>query len=144
MQSQRNSWVLCKNDFTSLITTQTQCQHYLSYYCYEPEFDQIKGKFLGTSKTDSNICPSNICLYPVYLSCYWPNSDQTLNIDSFAHHYQMPAVTVTFIQATYGRNLPRSTSLLAKCHQITCKADVLLGSFFQRNAQILLRSFNER
>ena len=44
----------------------------------------------------------------------------------------------------YGWNLPGSTSLLAECHQIISKADVLLGSFFQRNAQILLRSFNER
>ena len=44
----------------------------------------------------------------------------------------------------YGWNLPGSTSLLAECHQILCKADVLLGSFFQRNAWILLRSFNER
>ena len=44
----------------------------------------------------------------------------------------------------YGWNLPGSTSLLAECHQIMCKADVLLGSFFQKNARILLRSFNER
>ena len=37
-----------------------------------------------------------------------------------------------------------STSLLDECQQILCKADVLLGSFFQRNARILFRSFNER
>ena len=34
-----------------------------------------------------------------------------------------------------GWNLPGSTSLLAECHQIMCKADILLGSFFQRNPQ---------
>ena len=45
---------------------------------------------------------------------------------------------------TGGWNLPGSTSLLSECHQIMCKADVLLGSFFQRNARILLRSFDER
>ena len=44
----------------------------------------------------------------------------------------------------FGWNLPGSTSLLAECHQIICKADILLGSFFQRNAGILLPSFNER
>ena len=42
----------------------------------------FKGRFLGTSRTESNchrgICPCNICPddncpYQEYLSCYWPN-----------------------------------------------------------------------
>ena len=50
-----------------------------------------------------------------------------------------PPVFDGFPTHPYGWNLPGCTSLLAKlCHQIMCKADVLLGSFFQRNAQILL------
>ena len=53
-------------------------------------------------------------------------------------------VTLGNIFHTYGWNLPGSTEVLAECHQIICKANVLLGSFFQRIAQILLRSFNER
>ena len=28
--------------------------------------------------SQGNICPCNICPYKVYLSCYWPNFDQTL------------------------------------------------------------------
>ena len=46
----------------------------------------LKGSFLGPYLTNSNchgdICPCNICagdIYPyqIYLSCYWPNFDQT-------------------------------------------------------------------
>ena len=49
-------------------------------------WSNFKGRFLGPSWTDSNchvdICPGNIwlgdiCPYQEYLSCYWPNSDQT-------------------------------------------------------------------
>ena len=36
----------------------------------------------------------------------------------------------SFYQPPYGWNLPGSTSLIAECHQIMCKADLLLGSFF--------------
>ena len=46
----------------------------------------FKVRFLETSTTDSNyygdicpcnICPGNICKYQQYLSCYWPDFDQT-------------------------------------------------------------------
>ena len=49
----------------------------------------FKCRFLGTSRTDSNcqgdICPGYICpgdIYPYqeYLSCYWPDFDETLKI----------------------------------------------------------------
>ena len=70
----------------------------------------FKGRLLGTSRTDSNchgdICPRNICtfdiyLYQEYLSCYWPDFDETLNIVSWEHLEQIPTVTVTFGQATF-------------------------------------------
>ena len=46
----------------------------------------FKGRFLWTFRADSNcqgdicpdnICPRNICPYQQYLSCYWPDFDQT-------------------------------------------------------------------
>ena len=46
----------------------------------------FKGRFLGTSRTDSNcygdictvnICPGDICPDQEYLSCNWPDFDQT-------------------------------------------------------------------
>ena len=36
-----------------------------------------------------------------YLSCYWPNFDQTLNVGSWEHLEEIPNVTVTFVQATF-------------------------------------------
>ena len=50
------------------------------------------GSFLGASRTDSkyqvNICPGSIsswdiCPYQEYLSSYWLNFDQTLNVGSW-------------------------------------------------------------
>ena len=42
----------------------------------------FKGRFLWTFRTDSNcqgdICPRDICPYQEYLSCYWPDFDETL------------------------------------------------------------------
>ena len=47
----------------------------------------FKDRFLGTSRADSNcygdicpgnICPRDICPYQEYLSCYWPDFDETL------------------------------------------------------------------
>ena len=35
------------------------------------------------------------------ISCYWPNFDQTLDIGPWEHLQQIPAVTVTFFQATF-------------------------------------------
>ena len=65
----------------------------------------FKGRFLGTSRTDSNcqgdicpcnICPRDICPYQEYLSCYWPDFDETLKVGSWEHLEQIPTVTVTF------------------------------------------------
>ena len=36
-----------------------------------------------------------------YLSCYWPDYDQTLNVGPWEHLQQIPFVTVTFVQATF-------------------------------------------
>ena len=37
-----------------------------------------------------------------YLSCYWPDFDQTLNVGSWEHLEQISTVTVvTFVQATF-------------------------------------------
>ena len=36
-----------------------------------------------------------------YLSCYWPDFDQTLKVGSWEHLEQVPTVTVTFVQATF-------------------------------------------
>ena len=43
----------------------------------------------------------NICPYQEYLSCYWPSFDQNLKIGLLDHSYQMPTITVIFVQATY-------------------------------------------
>ena len=48
-----------------------------------------------------NICPGDVCPYPEFLSCYWPNFDQTLNVGSWEHLLQMPSVMDTFVQATF-------------------------------------------
>ena len=69
----------------------------------------FKGSFLGTSRTDTNyqvnicpgnICPSGICPYQEYLSCYWPNFDETFNVVSWEHLEQIPTIKLTFVQAT--------------------------------------------
>ena len=36
-----------------------------------------------------------------YLSCYWPNLDQTLNKGSWEHIQQITTVTTTFVQAAF-------------------------------------------
>ena len=41
------------------------------------------------------------CPYQEYLSCYWPDFDQTLKEGSWDHLRQIPTVKVTFVQATY-------------------------------------------
>ena len=70
----------------------------------------FKHRFLGTSRIDSNFhsdnCPGNIypgdiCPYQEYLSCYWLNFDETLQIGSWEHLEQIPTVMVTFVQATF-------------------------------------------
>ena len=70
----------------------------------------FKGRILGTSRTDSNchgdICtgnfyPGDICLYQEYLSCYWSDFDQTLNVSPWEHLQLIPTVTVSFVHATF-------------------------------------------
>ena len=36
-----------------------------------------------------------------YLSCYWPDFDETLNEGSWEHLGQIPTVTATFVQTTF-------------------------------------------
>ena len=54
----------------------------------------FKRRFMGLSWTDfnchsnicpGNICPGDICPYQEYLSCYWPDFDQTLKIGSWEY-----------------------------------------------------------
>ena len=70
----------------------------------------FKGWFLWTFRAysncqgdicPSNICPRDICPYQEYLSCYWPDFDETLQVGSWEHLEQIPTVTVTFVQATF-------------------------------------------
>ena len=70
----------------------------------------FKGRFLWTFRTDSNcqgdicphnICPCDICPYQEYLSCYWPDFDETLQVDSWAHLDQISTGIMTFVLATF-------------------------------------------
>ena len=36
-----------------------------------------------------------------YLSCYWPDFDETLKVGSWEHPQQILTVMVTFVQATF-------------------------------------------
>ena len=38
-----------------------------------------------------------------YLSCYWPDFDETLMVGSWEHLEQTLTVTVTFVQATFAQ-----------------------------------------
>ena len=69
----------------------------LTQFCWN-----CKGRFLWTFRTDSNcqgdicrcnICPRDICPYQEYLSCYWPDFDETLQVGSWEHLEQIPTVT---------------------------------------------------
>ena len=70
----------------------------------------FKGRFLWTFRTYSNcqgdicprnICPRDICPYQEYLSCYWPDFDETLQVGSWVHLEQILTVTVTFVKAIF-------------------------------------------
>ena len=70
----------------------------------------FKGRFLGPSLTDykchndscpGNICPGDICPYQEYLSCYWPDFDQTLKVGSLDYLEQISTIAVTFVQVTF-------------------------------------------
>ena len=45
--------------------------------------------------------PPHKLLGEQYLSCYWPDLDQTLNKGSWKHIQQITTVTTTFVQATF-------------------------------------------
>ena len=45
--------------------------------------------------------PTTQTLRQQYLSCYWPDLDETLNIGSWKHIQQITTVTTTFVQATF-------------------------------------------
>ena len=70
----------------------------------------FKQMVLGTYTTDynyhhdispGNICPGDICPYQQYLSCYWPDFDQTLIKGSWEHIQHITTVTTTFVKATF-------------------------------------------
>ena len=48
-----------------------------------------------------NIGPGDICPYPQYLSCWWPDLDQTLKKGSWEHIQQIKTGTTIFVQATF-------------------------------------------
>ena len=45
-----------------------------------------------------NICPGDICPYQEYLSCYWPDFDETLKVASWEYLEQIQTVKLTFVQ----------------------------------------------
>ena len=71
---------------------------------------KFRCRLLGTSRTDSNChgdnCPGNIypgdiCPYQEYLSCYWPNFNETLNVVLWEHLEQISTIKLTFVKATF-------------------------------------------
>ena len=100
----------------------------------------FKGRFLGLSWTDfkncsnicpGNICPVNICPYQEYLSCYWPDFDQTLKVGSWDYFEQISTIAVTFVQATFIRqhlSISGKSQLLLTRFWPNCKGR-FLGSF---------------
>ena len=72
---------------------------------FRPNFE---GRFLGPFSRDSycnsdicpsKICPGDICSFQKYLSYYWFDFDQTLNVGSWDHLTDVNC-QVTFFQAT--------------------------------------------
>ena len=45
--------------------------------------------------------PTQLMFRQQYLSCYWPDLDQTLNKGSWEHIQKIRTVTATFVQATF-------------------------------------------
>ena len=68
---------------------------------------KFKGRFLWTYSNcqgdicPRNICPRDICPYQEYLSCYWPDIDETLQVGSWKHLEQIPTIKLTFVKATF-------------------------------------------
>ena len=69
-----------------------------------PNFkDRFLGPFLTYSNChydifSGNICPCDICPYQEYLSCHWPDFDQTLKVGPWDHLKHIPTVTVKFMK----------------------------------------------
>ena len=45
--------------------------------------------------------PTTQTQYQQYLSCYWPDFDETLKVASWEHLEQIPTLTVIFVQAIF-------------------------------------------
>ena len=108
--TQLKRWVWHENDFSPPTTTHTNSMSAISQLLLTRFWWNFKGRFLETFRTDSNcqgyicprnICPRNICPYQEYLSCYWPDFDETLQVGSWKHLEQIPTVRVTFVHATF-------------------------------------------
>ena len=91
-----------------------------------PNFkDRFLGPFLTYSNChydifSGNICPCDICPYQEYLSCHWPDVDQTLKVGPWDHLKHIPTVTVTFMKNFIKKNLPRKISSKKICHKKYC------------------------
>ena len=110
-QQLNESWVWHENDFAHPTTTHHRnsmsviSQLLLTRFCWN-----FERRFMGLSWTDfnchSNICPGNICPcdncpYQEYLSCYWPDFYETLNVGSWDYLKLISTVAVTFVQAKF-------------------------------------------
>ena len=62
---------------------------------YTPDCNCRHNSFPG------NICPGDVCPYQQYLSCYWPNFDQTLIKESWEHLQHITTVPMTFVLGTF-------------------------------------------
>ena len=51
----------------------------------------------NTDICPGKICSCNICPYPEYLSCYWPEFDQTLKVGSWDLFEHIPTVIMIFV-----------------------------------------------
>ena len=63
-------------------------------------------EILNKSLYIDDICPSNIyagdiCPYQEYISCLWPDFDETLKEVSWEHLEEIPTVTEKFVQTTF-------------------------------------------
>ena len=82
-----------------------------------PNFkDRFLGPFLTYSNChydifSGNICPCDICPYQEYLSCHWPDFDQTLKVGPWDHLKHIPTVTVKFMKNFIKKNLPKKILL---------------------------------
>ena len=57
--------------------------------------------FIKPKNTHEEYVISDICPYQQYLSCYWPDLDQTLNKGFWEQIQQITTVPTTFVQATF-------------------------------------------